>query len=126
MPFSVLLFSASFLWSPVSSTCTLEIERVHGVWLDGQVFLPFYNDLDLAAYLTTVFARVADGRTVARRALVLPVYSGERLMLVRDGRLLISTGMLLELRSEKDLAAALKASKTRGSAMSASSAIAAV
>jgi len=95
-----------------ASPCAVEIERVHGVW-DSQGFLPFYNDVELTAYLTTVGRRAAVHRRGAGPVVVLPVYTQERLCFVRDGRILISTGLLLDLESEEPLAQVLANQRAR-------------
>jgi len=69
-----------------------QVMSMHGVWYTPNVYLPFYADTDLVAYLTGISDLV-----------VLAVYSPNPIHF-RDGEVvLVSTGLILESRSEEEL-----------------------
>ena len=66
---------------------------MHGVWYTPTVYLPFYADADLVAYLTGI----------SQDLIVLAVYSPEPIHFRRGEIVLVSTGFILQLRNEAEL-----------------------
>jgi hypothetical protein len=69
-----------------------QVMSMHGVWYTPKIYFLFYADADLLAYLTGISDLV-----------VLPVYSPSPVHF-RDGDVVfVSTGLILESRSEAEL-----------------------
>ena len=66
---------------------------MHGVWYTPSVYLQFYADADLVAYLTGI----------SPDFVVLAVYSPAPIHFRRGEVVLVSTGLILESRSEGEL-----------------------
>jgi hypothetical protein len=70
---------------------------MHGVWYRPAVYLQFYADPDLVAYLTEI----------SQDLIVLAVYSSEPIHFRRGEVVFVSTGFILQLRSEAELLEAM-------------------
>jgi hypothetical protein len=66
---------------------------MHGVWYAPTIYLQFYADADLVAYLTGI----------SQDIIVLAVYSPEPIHFRRGEVVFVSTGFILQLRSEVEL-----------------------
>jgi hypothetical protein len=66
---------------------------MHGVWYTPTVYFQFYADADLIAYLTGI----------SQDLIVLAVYSPEPIHFRRGEVVFVSTGFILQLRSEAEL-----------------------
>jgi hypothetical protein len=86
--------------SPSVSRCAGEIGAMHGVWAAPESFLPVYGDWKIIAYLATV---KGPGIGVP----VLPVFSPEPLYFRSAHVVFVSTGFLLSVRSDQELADAI-------------------
>jgi hypothetical protein len=70
-----------------------DIMSVHGVWYTQDLYFQFYADADLVAYLTGISPDLV----------VLPVYSPVPVHFRRGKVAFVSTGLILESRSEAEL-----------------------
>lgn len=70
-----------------------DIMSVHGVWYKPDVYLQFYADADLVAYLTGISPDLV----------VLAVYSPAPIHFRHGKVVFVSTGLILESRSEAEL-----------------------
>jgi hypothetical protein len=87
--------------SPAVAQCAGEIAAMHGVWAGPQSFLPVYGDWKVMAYLASV-----KGPQV--RVPVVPVFSSEPLYFRSTHVVFVSTGFLLKVGSEQELAEAIE------------------
>lgn len=94
---------------PATESCAMEIESTRGVWTPGGSFVPYYGDLELTAYLTTLCRRAGRDRASWQPVAVVPVYAGEPLCFAEGSRIFISVSLLLRFHNEKEVARALAA-----------------
>ena len=86
---------------PVPTTVSISARAadaysLHGVWYSSRVYLPFYSDLELAAYLSSLPGPADD-------LAVLPVYSAQPIHFRRGRYVFVSTGLILQARDEREL-----------------------
>ena len=74
----------------------LDVMSAHGVWYSRNVYLPFYSDTEVVAYLANIPSDV----------LLVPVYTAAPIHFRRGQFVFVSTGLILQSRNEAELLAA--------------------
>jgi hypothetical protein len=79
---------------------------LHGVWRTPGEFVPLFADLRLVAYLASLARQAA--RSGELPPVVLPVFSREPAHFRREGRVFLSTALILSANTEETLLQAIR------------------
>lgn len=102
---ALLIASLAAAESPAPLARASDAMSMHGVWYSRDVYLPLYSDVGVLKYFADIPSDVV----------VLPVYTPTPLHFRRGRFLFVSTGFLLQCRSERELLDATIPSASPGS-----------